>query len=262
VNEAFLTALLSVRAIVRYGVGYDNVDIEACSIRGVKVSNVTGYADHSVSNHALALIFSCARSLKAGISGRRDQFGTPPRVDILDLHDKTLGVVGFGNIGRTLCAKSADLFGRIFAVDPYVSEDIFTRFGAERVTFETLLEESDVISLHCTLTPETRHILNGDAFAAMKRRPIIINTARGGVIDFQAMSDALSGGRIHSIGVDVFPREPPDAIWNELLESPNVTATGHYAWYSVSASRELQRRAGENLASLLIGKTPRDCLNP
>jgi phosphoglycerate dehydrogenase-like enzyme len=262
VDDGFLEALPDARAIVRYGVGYDNIDVDACSRRGVLVSNVQGYANHSVSDHALALILACARNLREGMRRLRESYGAPPRAENYDLHQRTLGIVGLGNIGGALCVKARPLFGRVLAADPYLASERFAQLGAERVELDALLAQSDVISLHCSLTEETRNLVNDRAFARMARKPILVNTARGEVVETAALARALREGRIHSAGVDVFPDEPPGSDWDELLAHPNVVATGHYAWHSVGAGRELQRRAAENLLAMLRGQTPPDCLNP
>ncbi len=262
VDDGFLDGLPDLKAIVRYGVGYDNVDVDACTRHAVKASNVRGYASHAVSDHALALMLACSRNLKAGMADPRREFGCPPRADTLDFHDSTLGIIGFGNIGGTLCRKVRQLFGRVIAFDPYVPASRFTGLGAERVDFAGLLAGADVISLHCNLTDETYHLIDSAAFAGMSKRPILVNTARGQVVDPRALREALAGGQIHSAAVDVFPEEPPGEDWDDILDHPRMIATGHYAWYSVGAARDLQRLAAGNMRAMLMGETPADCLNP
>lgn len=262
VDEAFLSALPRLRALVRYGVGYDNIDLAACTRHGVRISNVQGYADHSVSDHALALILACARNLRSGMAGLRSRYGAPPRPENYDLHDKTIGIIGLGHIGSALSRKVRPLFARVLAADPYIPAERFAACGAERTDLLGLLEQSEVISLHCNLTGETRGLIDAAAFARMARRPILVNTARGEVIDPPALFTALEQGRIHSAGIDVFPQEPPGTDWDTALARPEVIATGHYAWHSTGAARELQRRGGENLVRLLAGEAIPDCLNP
>jgi len=262
VDDAFLEALPKLKAIVRYGVGYDNIDVDACTRHRVLASNVQGYANHAVSDHALALMLACARNLKQGLAAWGEPFGCPPRAENLDFHDKTLGIVGLGNIGGTLCCKVQRLFGRVMAADPYVEAVRFAELGAGLTDLQGILAEADVVSLHCNLTRETRHLIDSSAFGRMKRKPILVNTARGEMLDPAALRDAVNGGQIHSAGVDVFPEEPPGSDWTELLKHPHVIATGHYAWHSVSAARELQRRGAENLVAMLQGNEPADCLNP
>jgi D-3-phosphoglycerate dehydrogenase / 2-oxoglutarate reductase len=261
VDGAFLDAAPSLKAIVRYGVGYDNIDLAAASARGIPVCNVQGYANHSVSDHALALILACVRSLRSGMHELRSHYATPPNIYMPELHEMTLGIVGLGRIGGTLCAKTRRLFGRIVACDPHVPAERFAELGAEACSFNELLTASDVVSLHCNLTDETHHLLNAAALETMRPNAVVINTARGPVVDEDALTAALESGRIFAAGIDVFEDEPPRANRDTLLNHPRVVATGHYAWYSGRASRELQRRAALNLDAMLRGEFPEDCLN-
>ncbi len=261
IDKEFLSQMKNLKAVVRYGVGYDNIDVEACTHFGVKVANVQGYANHAVSDHALALIFACARALwntKGQITG---SFAAPPVTDIFELHDKTLGIIGLGRIGSVLAKKTAPLFKEIIAFDPYKSQDYCKRFAARKVDLKELLETSDVISLHCNLTSETYYILSEENFAVMKRRPVIINTSRGETVDEKALLKALKNGIIHSAGLDVYENEPINKTQFPIINHPRTICTGHYAWYSDYAAVELQKRAAQNLYNLLTGKNVEDSLN-
>lgn len=262
IDGSFLDTASSLKALVRYGVGYDNIDLPSASARGVRVCNVQGYASHSVSDHALALILACVRDLRAGIDQLRPLYGAAPREHLPELKDMTLGIIGLGRIGGTLCAKAKGLFRRVIACDPYVAPERFETLGAESCDLDALLRESDVVSLHCNLTDETRFLINPDSLARMRPSAILINTARGPVIDEDAVLDALTRSRLFAAGIDVWYDEPPLANRDALLSHPHVIATGHYAWFSTPASRELQRRAALNMAAMLRGETPDDCLNP
>jgi len=262
VDGDFLDAVAGVRAIVRYGVGYDNVDLAAASARHVRVSNVQGYANHSVSDHALALLLACVRGLRIGTAQVRTHYLAPPRPHLPELKDMTLGIVGLGRIGGTLCAKGRHLFKRVLACDPYIPAERFTSLGAEACDLARLLAESDAISVHCNLTEETRLMFGQDAFARMRPSAIFVNTARGPIVDEDALLDALNAERIYAAGLDVFWDEPPLANRDALLAHPHVAATGHYAWFSTAASVELQRRAADNMVMMLRGELPEDCLNP
>ena len=262
VDHEFLEGLPELRAVVRYGVGYDNIDIEAATRHGVKVANVQGYANHSVSDHAIALMYACARALVPGQQALRSNFREPPVSNIPEFHDKTLGIIGLGRIGGTLCQKVKNIFKRIVAADPYIPDQRFAALGATKVDLHTLLTESHVITLHCNLTDETRHIIDQDAFNMMQQKPILINTARGDVIDERALQAALESEVIHSAGLDVYHDEPPRHDMDAILNRPNVVTTGHYAWYSDRAGVELHTRAALNLINLLKGEIPEDCLNP
>ncbi len=261
VDGAFLDTASTLRAVVRYGVGYDNIDLAAASARGIPVCNVQGYANHSVSDHALALMLACVRSLRPGMEHMRPRYNLPADLHMPELHELTLGIVGLGRIGGTLCAKARGLFNRVVACDPYIPADRFTELGAEACPFDALLALSDVVSLHCNLTEETRHLMNARAFARMRPFAIVINTARGPVVDEQALTVALEAGKVFAAGIDVFEEEPPGNDRDPLLSHPRVVATGHYAWYSERAGRELQRRAAVNMEAMLLGEFPADCLN-
>jgi D-3-phosphoglycerate dehydrogenase len=261
IDDEFLSKMKNLKAVVRYGVGYDNIDVDACTRFGVKVANVQGYANHSVSDHALALMFSCSRALWNTKHQITHKFAAPPVEDIFELHNKTLGIIGLGRIGSELAKKAAPLFKEIIAADPNKNQKYCNRFSVRKVSLEELLRTSDVISLHCNLTEETHHILNEDTFGAMKKRPAIINTSRGETIDEKALLTALNSGIIHSAGLDVYENEPTTPAQKELLDHPRTICTGHYAWYSDIAAVELQKRATQNLYYLLTGKEVEDSLN-
>jgi len=261
IDDAFLSQMKNLKAVVRYGVGYDNVDIDACTRFGVKVANVQGYANHAVSDHALALMFSCSRALWNTREQIKQKFASPPVEDIFELHDKTLGIIGLGRIGSELAKKSNSFFKEIIACDPYKSQKYCNRFSVRKVDLEELLEKSDVISLHCNLTEETRHILNDANFAKMKKRPVIINTSRGEMMDEKALLLALEHQIIHSAGIDVYENEPTTEKQKLLINHPRTICTGHFAWYSDYAAIELQKRAAQNLYQILLGKNIEDGLN-
>jgi len=261
IDEAFLSEMKNLKAVVRYGVGYDNIDVEACNKYGVRVANVQGYANHSVSDHAIALMLSCSRAMWNTKSQLLQAFGTPPVPDIIELHDKILGIIGIGRIGSELCKKATPFFYKVLACDPYKPESHFNQLSAQRVDLNELLEKSDVISIHCNLTNETKHLLSEEKFLMMSKKPIIINTSRGEVISEKALLNALISGQIHSAGLDVYENEPITDRQSNLVNYPRIICTGHYAWYSDKASLELQRRAALNLFNFLTGIPVEDCLN-
>lgn len=262
VDDAFLARLPGVKAVVRYGVGYDNIDLAAAERHGVRVANVQSYANHAVSDHALALLLGCARLIPLGLSALGKRFGKPPAPDVLECHDRTLGIVGLGRIGGALCRKAQAMYARVLAADPYVKAERFSELGAVACDLSTVLREADAISVHCNLTHETRGLLDEAAFRQMTRRPIVVNTSRGPVLDHAALLAALEDGRVHSAGIDVYPEEPPGENLGPLLDHPRVIATGHYAWYSTRSMVELQRRAAANLLALLRDQEVPDELTP
>jgi D-3-phosphoglycerate dehydrogenase / 2-oxoglutarate reductase len=262
IDTEFLSGMKNLKAIVRYGVGYDNIDVDACTRFGIKVANVQGYASHSVSDHAMALLLSCSRGMWDTKSQVNTRFAAPPVEDIFELHDKTLGIIGLGRIGSVFSQKAAPFFREITASDPYKPNDYFDGLEVRKISLETLLKQSDIISLHCNLTAETRHLMNAAAFETMQKKPVIINTSRGEVMDEKALQKALNSGKIHSAGLDVYENEPVTEAQEPLINHPRVICTGHYAWYSDRAAAELQKRAALNLLQLLKGERVEDCLNP
>ncbi len=261
IDDFFLSGTKRLKAVVRYGVGYDNIDLEACTRHSVKVANVQGYANQSVSDHALALILSCSRAMWDTDSQLLKNFASPPVRDVFELHDKTLGIIGLGRIGSVLSKKAASIFKQVIAADPYKSQEHFDRLSVKKISLDELYALSDVISINCNLTAETTHLLDDNAFNNVVRRPVIVNTARGGVIREEALLNALNSGKIHSAGLDVYEDEPVTARQSALISHPRVICTGHYAWYSDYSMMELQKRAATNLLDLLQGKQVEDALN-
>lgn len=262
IDDEFLEGLDNLKAVVRYGVGYDNVDVDACTRHGIKVANVQGYANHSVSDHAMGFLFACSRAMWNTSEQVTQKFAAPPAPDVFELHDKTLGIIGLGRIGSEFSKKTQPLFKEIIAADPYKPDDYFNQLNVRKVELDELLAKADVISIHCNLTPETTHLLNHEAFSKMKKKPVVINTSRGEVIDEKALLEALNSGQIHSAGIDVFEDEPVTERQEALINHPRTICTGHYAWYSDRAAQELQKRAAINLHNFLIGNPVEDCLNP
>jgi D-3-phosphoglycerate dehydrogenase len=260
IDKAFLSGCPRLRAIVRYGAGYDNVDLDAAKTAGVRVANVGGYGNHSVSDHALSLIYAGVRGLFQASVGIGEPFGKAPFHRMFELHRKKLGIIGLGRIGGTLAGKAGGLFEQVMATDPYIAVSRFSELGVVQASFEEVLRHCHVISIHCNLTPETRHLLDASTFALMGQQPIIVNTARGPVIETGALLEALDQGLVQSAGLDVFESELPAEIDQRLLTHPKIISTGHYAWYSEHSLDELQRRAAENMIALLQNRRIEDAL--
>lgn len=242
--------------------GADNVDLEACRRQGIVVSNVRGYAAHTVPEHVLALILALRRRLfeyAADIrAGRWQQASTFCFFDhpIGDLHGSTLAIIGSGSLGQGV-ARLAEAFGMrvIFAERRGISTP---RPG--RVAFVTALAEADVLSLHCPLTPETHHLIGAPELAAMRPGALLINTARGGLVDGAALAAALRSGRLGGAGIDVLPMEPPSQ-GDPLLapDIPKLIVTPHVAWASVEAMQALAEQVVDNIQAFLDG-APRNRL--
>ncbi|MCG8309583.1 MAG: hypothetical protein MI975_19460 [Cytophagales bacterium] len=262
IDDDFLSKMNGLKAIARYGVGYENIDLDAVTRYGVKAANVQGYGDHSVSDHALALMYACNRNLLRGHREIRETFSNAPDKRVLDFHECILGIIGLGRIGGTLSRKAAHLFREVIAYDPYIDDQRFDELGAKKVSLETLMGKSDVISIHCNHTDESENLLNEKTFALTKKCPIIINTARGPIVNQGALLSALDMKQVFNAGLDVFHTELAHELPEEYLRHLSIVCTGHYAWYSIRALRELQKRTADNLLAMLQGKTPEDCLNP
>jgi len=261
IDENFLTSLSNLKVIVRYGIGYDNIDIAVATKHKIAVANVQGYATESVSDHAMALMFACQRGLKLAPQIIKKDITKPPFPDMFELHDKTLGIIGLGRIGNRFSQKANALFKNVIVYDPYIKNENFQQAGAQKASLNDVLKLSSVISLHCNLTDETKHILDEQAFSKMLQKPIIINTARGPVIDETALKKAIDKKDIHSAGIDVFENEPLTKKQDFLLEHRRIITTGHYAWYSLNSAEELQKRAAQNMIDMLKGKIIEDQLN-
>ncbi|MDA1256482.1 MAG: C-terminal binding protein [Chloroflexi bacterium] len=252
------------KLMVRYGHGYDTVDLQAATDNGVMVTNIAGSTSEEVSNHALALLLACARSLKPmdRAMARGDWSGVYSRSAARRVYGETLGVIGFGNIGRAMARKGRALGMRVLAYDPYVGPWLAIEYDLEFVdNVDTIFAESDYITLHTPLNPETRHIVNARTLGLMKPDSYVINTARGPVVEEAALLAALRDRKIAGAALDVFEQEPPDPD-NPLLHMENVIVTPHIAGSSEVGWTTICRRAGEEAARALRGERPRVVVNP
>ncbi len=249
-------------AIGRYGIGLDNIDVHCATELGIVVTNVPAYCVEEVAEHAMALLLSLARKVTASDravkAGRYDLRALMP---IYRLRGKTLGIVGFGKIGRALYRKARGFEFKVLIYDPQVDPASLADYQAESVSFAALLERSDFISIHVPLTAETRGLFNADAFRRMKPSSYLINTCRGPVIDEAALLEALNAGRIAGAGLDVLASEPPSPK-DPLALHPRVIVTPHAAFYSQESVLELQTTAARQMAEVLSGRLPSNIVNP
>ena len=251
-----LRQLTRCKAIGRFGLGVDNIDVKVAAELGIVVTYVPDYCMHEVSDHAMALLLALARKVplsnKLVQSGRREM---PAVVPLRRLAGQVLGLVGFGNIPRALAPKAAAFGLEIIAHDPYVAREVFAACGVEAVSFESLLARADFISMHAPLTPATRGLLGAAAFAQMKRGTMIVNTARGPLIDEAALLAALDSGALGGAALDVVVSEPLPKD-SPLLGRDNLILTPHTAFYSVEALEELQTKCASDVARVLSGEPP------
>jgi D-3-phosphoglycerate dehydrogenase len=251
------------RLIVRMGHGYEGVDLEAATGAGIMVANTAGATSEEVSNHALALLLSLARRLYELDPGvRQGRWGELWARDACSqIWDETLGIFGFGHIGRAMARKANALRMEVIACDPYVGPWADLEEGVSLVSFDELLERSDFISIHSAYTPESHHAFDAEAFRKMKPRAYLINTARGPVVDEQALVEALRSSEIAGAGVDVFDSEPADRK-NPLLALDNVIVTPHVAGSSPGGWERIRRSAARDAARVLRGEIPHSLVNP
>jgi D-3-phosphoglycerate dehydrogenase len=251
-----LTQLTRCKAIGRFGLGVDNIDVPAAAARGIVVTYVPDYCMQEVSDHAMALLLALAR--KVPYSNKLVQAGRwemPAVAPLRRLEGQVLGLIGFGNIPRAVAPKAKAFGLKVVAHDPYAAKDVFVAAGVESVSFDDLLARSDFISVHAPLLPATRGLVNAAAFAKMKKGALIVNTARGPLIDEPALIAALDSGHLGGAALDVVMTEPL-AKDSPLIGRDNVILTPHTAFYSVEALEELQTKCASDVARVLSGEKP------
>ena len=248
------------RIIARYGIGVDTIDLEAATRAGIIVTNNPTYCIEEVAEHTMALILACARKVALYDRLVRDgRWEVPPGKPMFRIHGRTLGLVGFGNIARQVAARAAAFGMRILFADPLVKQGAFDVPGT-RVELDPLLRESDFVSVHPPLTPETRGMIGDDAFAKMKPSAFLVNCARGPVVDTAALARALDAKRIAGCALDTVDPEPlPDP--HPLRGRDNVIVTPHVAWYSEQALVGLQAGAPGEVRRVLTGEWPLNVVN-
>ena len=249
-----LRQLKRCKAIGRFGLGVDNIDLPAAKELGIAVNYVPDYCLREVSDHAMALLLALAR--KITLSNKLVQSGrweVPPITPLRRLEGQVLGLVGFGNIARALAPKAKAFGLRVVVHDPIVSPEVLATAAVEDASFEALLGMSDFISVHAPLTPATRGLINALAFAKMKKGAMIVNTARGPLIDETALVAALDSGQLGGAALDVVTAEPL-AKESPLIGRDNVILTPHTAFYSVEALEELQSKCASDVARVLSGE--------
>lgn len=248
IGKTVLELCPSLRVISKHGVGVDNIDLEEARKRGVVVTNAPGTNTESVADMAFLLILSCARNLPLLFENVRKKTWSSPVFGV-ELEGKTLGVVGLGRIGRGVAKRALGFGMRVVYHDPWVEEGEF-----ERVSLEELFSVSDFVSLHAPLTPETKHLVNEKLLGLMKREAFLVNTARGELVDEEALFRFLKEGRIAGAGLDVLSFEPP--FESPLLSLPNVIVTPHVAAHTKEANIKMGKIAALNVVQVLSGQEP------
>lgn len=262
VDAAFLQKAPRLLCVSSSGAGYDPVDVQACTAHGVLVVNQSGCNADSVAEHAIGLLLDVRhrisesdRVMRSGVYGaREDLMGR-------EIRGLTIGIVGVGNIGRRVAHLAAAFGMRVIGHDPYVDATELRSRGVEPVDLDTLVAQSDVVSVHCPLTTSTTRLFDARRFAAMKPGAVFLSTARGGIHDEKALADALQSGHLSGAGLDVWEVEPP-AKDNPLLMLENVVATYHTAGVTHEARRNAARMGAEQLIEVLAGKPAPRLVNP
>jgi D-3-phosphoglycerate dehydrogenase len=255
INAEVIGAMQRAKVIVRYGIGYDNVDVKAARERGIPVCNIPDYCIDEVADHTLAFLLGITRQVVPNTLHVRDgKWGLATPLDQLrTLRDQTVGIVGFGRIGREVAARLAPFKCRRLVHDAFVPADTVLAAGCEPVSLDELLAQSDIVSLHCPSTPQTKKLLNDDSLGRMKQGSVVVNLGRGDLIDSGSLVAALQSGKISAAALDVFEHEPlpPE---NPLRFMPNVITASHIASASPKSVRTLRETAAKIAIMALRGE--------
>jgi len=265
-DASLVSKLTKCKVLIRHGIGYDNVDVDACTKRGIVFAYQPDYCKEDVAEHAIALIFACARKVvasrrtldKSSAAGQWDFGGLFP---IHRMHGKTLGIVGVGRIGSRVYRKLQHFGLKIIGTDPYLSDQRKAEFkDLQWVDKKTLFETSDYITIHTPLNPETRHLVNAEALAWMKPTAYLVNTSRGPMVDAVALAKACAEKRIAGAAIDVFDVEPPPTD-HPLFGLDNVIPTPPIGWASAEPRWELRRSPLKQVLAHQAGRPPRCIVN-
>lgn len=261
-TETVINALNHCKVIVREGTGYDNVDTVAAAKRGIPVCNVKNYCSDEVAEHALSMALSLLRCIPWLDRNAHAGIWDPTASESISrISDLTLGIYGFGNIGKALAAKSTAIFGKVIAYGPTAKEEDFKKYGVIRVTSEEeLLENADVLSLHIPMNQRNAGLMTYEKFCKMKKTAFFINTARGGLVNEADLIKALHEQQIAGAGIDVIASDHPDTDY-PLFREENIILTPHTAYLSTQAMADLRRIAAEQVMEALEGKEPGNQVN-
>lgn len=263
ITATVLESAKNLKAVLKYGVGVDNIDLDAATQKGVLVVNCPEYGSDTIAEHAFALMICLAKKLLHVDALVREKGWLWPSPEFLgtDLFSKTLGLIGFGRIGRAMANKALGFGMKLNIYDPYVSPDLARDFKAEFVSLDTLLQTSDVVTIHCILTSETENLVGAAELKKMKKTAFLIDVSRGAITEEKALLTALQENWIAGAGLDVFAEEPL-LPGHPLLALENVILTPHLAWYTNQAAERLEQETLQQTLEILEGKTPQNIKNP
>lgn len=261
-NERVINNMQRCKVIATYGVGVDKINVEAATRKGIYVCNVPDYCINEVGDHAFTMLVALAKQLfDLDMNTKRGLWGFKHlKRPIYRLEGKTVGLVGFGKIPRTLAGKLQAFDMEILVYDPYLADDKANELKVQKTGLETLFVKSDFVSIHAPLTPETKYMVGEKLLRSMKPTAYLINVGRGAIVDENALYKALSQNWIAGAGVDVFEVEPLTAD-NPFLKLDNIILTPHAAWYTQEALADLQRGAAEEIVRVLKGEKPKSPVN-
>ncbi|HSG71190.1 MAG TPA: C-terminal binding protein, partial [Planctomycetaceae bacterium] len=262
VNAAVVNAMQKARAIVRYGIGFDNVACDAARAKQIPVCNIPDYCIDEVADHTLAFILSATRGLRPNCTKLvNGEWGLGVPLDQMRaLRDQAVGIVGLGRIGKAVAERLRAFKCRLLAFDPVVSPEDASRAGCSLVSLDDLLSSSDIVTLHCPSNEQTRGIINAQSLANLKPGAILINVGRGDLVKLEALAEALSSGRISAAALDVFETEPLPGD-SPLLKMENVIVSAHVASASVRAVRTLRETAARIALAALRGESLPNIVN-
>lgn len=267
INAEVLAGLRNCKLVIRHGVGYDNVDVSAANERGIRVAYVPDYCVDEVAEQAVMLIFACQRKLLVqsrilDASSAAGEWRFDPVYPVYSIKGKTLGIVGCGRIGSTVFRMAQGFGTRFLVCDPYLSERRKRDLGIETIPLHELLREADIVTIHTPLNAETHHLIDEPELQMMKSTAILINTARGGVVNLRALDQALRDGELAHAGIDVYEeKEPPDPD-HPLLSNERAICTPHLSWLSEEAGWSIREKIVEDVRRFLKGEPPRFPIDP
>jgi len=250
----------SLQVVGRAGIGVDNVDVPAASRKGVIVMNTPTGNAVTTAEHAISLLMSLARKIPQATASVKNGKWEKTKFEGTEIAGKTLGVIGMGNIGRIVADRAQGLKLNVIAFDPVLSSDKASRIGVELVTLDELFSRADFITIHAPLTPETKNIVSADSIAKMKKGVMIVNAARGGIVDEKALANAIVEGHVAGAALDVFVKEPVETD-NPLLKLENVVLTPHLGASTSEAQERVAREIAEQVVECLTQGTVRNAVN-
>jgi D-3-phosphoglycerate dehydrogenase len=256
IDAKTVAALKSCKVIARYGIGVDNIDLEAARSAGITVTNVPDYCVEEVADHTVALLLAVWRKIVTGNQiVRNDGWGIAQLRPVRRLRGRQLGMIGFGHIGRAVAARATTFGLELRVFDPYIDDSALAGTGIQRIEeLDELLSGSDIVTIHAPLTSGTKGLIDSAAIERMKDGAVLINTSRGPIVDTKAVATALAQGKLSGAGLDVFDEEPPDTALLSSLET--LVATPHAAFYSDEAIAESQTKAATSIVTVLSGDEP------